>query len=115
MNVTRCNLVKLNWNKEMPAEMPLLKDYDRVNGVPRYEINDEITEDKSHIVQKSMFDRFISEDNDNCPVKTYKIEKVMNSNNSIEVFSDEYDEIFRLNKTNGTFTVFDFTKVIDTW
>ena len=82
MNVTRCNLVKLKWNMEMPAEMPLLKNYDVVNGVPRWEINDEITEDKSHIVQKSMVDRFISEDPVNCPVVTYKIEKVMDSNNS---------------------------------
>jgi hypothetical protein len=62
-----------------------------------------------------MVERFISEDPVNCPVLTYKIENVMNKNNSMEVYSEYYDKIFTLNTTNGTFTVNNFTKEIDTW
>ena len=95
--------------------MPLLEDYAMVNDVPRFEMNEYITNDTDHIVQKSMVDRFISEDPISCPVLTYKIEKVINSNDSVEIVPDDYDKIFQLNTTNGTITINNFKKVIDTW
>ena len=62
-----------------------------------------------------MSDRFISEDPINCPVLTYKIEKVISSLTSNEILFEYYDKVLRINKNNGTFTVFDFTKEIDSW
>jgi len=40
-----------------------------------------------------MVDRFISEDPINCPVKTYKIEKVIQTNTSQEVPWFDYEKI----------------------
>ena len=82
MHVSGCDLLNVNWNPELPSEMPLLENYKMVNSVPRYEINAVVTKGSSSIVQKNLADRFISEDPINCPVLTYKIEKVISSNNS---------------------------------
>jgi hypothetical protein len=66
LSVSQCDLVKIGWNQ----------------GYGMHAVNGFVSNGQSRPVSKNLANRFISEDLINCPVITYKIERVINSNNS---------------------------------
>jgi len=65
---------------------------------------------------KNLKERFVSEDQINCPNTKWWIGKVVDSKTGLEVPSSKWNQHLRINEATGDFTVDDFSdRFINTW